>query len=115
MYQRRNSVTDNEGSTMWHHILVPLDGTPGAELALPLAAHIAREAKATLTLVHIQPPLPESIYLLDSALLLAKIKEAEREEVEAAQYLTHIIRADCLNGVGVGTNLLADSGAPVET
>ncbi len=29
---------------MWHHILVPLDGTPGAELALPLAAHIARES-----------------------------------------------------------------------
>jgi hypothetical protein len=37
-------------SPMWHHILVPLDGTPGAELALPLAARIARGSGATLTL-----------------------------------------------------------------
>jgi nucleotide-binding universal stress UspA family protein len=98
---------------MWHHILVPLDGTPGAEQALPLAAHIARETGATLTLVRIQPPLPESAYLLDSALLMAQIKENEREEAEAKQYLTHIISTDSLDGVGLRTKLLV--GQPVET
>lgn len=98
---------------MWHHILVPLDGTPGAELALPLAARIARGLGATLTLVHIQPPLPESTYLLDAAILVAKIKETEREEAEAKQYLAHIITTDCLDGIGVRAKLLA--GPPVET
>ncbi len=98
---------------MWHHILVPLDGTPGAELALPLAAHIARGSGATLTLVRIQPPLPESTYLLDAALLVAKIKETEREQAEAEQYLAHVITTDCLDGVGIRTKLLA--GPPVET
>jgi nucleotide-binding universal stress UspA family protein len=68
---------------------------------------------ATLTLVHIQPPLPESTYLLDAALLVAKIKETEREEAEAKQYLAHIITTDCLDGVGVRAKLLA--GPPIET
>jgi nucleotide-binding universal stress UspA family protein len=98
---------------MWHHILVPLDGTPGSELALPLAARIARRSGATLTLVHIQPPLPESTYLLDAAVLIAKIKETEREETEARRYLAHIVTNDCLDGIGVRTKFLA--GPPVET
>lgn len=100
---------------MWQHILVPLDGTPGAELALPLAARIARGSGATLTLVNVQPPLPESAYVLDAALLLAKINEAEREEAEAERYLAHIITLDCLEGVGVRTKLLTNQGQPVET
>ncbi|GHO91615.1 universal stress protein UspA [Reticulibacter mediterranei] len=97
---------------MWQHILVPLDGTAGAEQALPLAAHIARAAGATLTLLRIQQSLPESTYLLDGGLMLAKIKEAERERAEAKEYLRHIITTDCLDGVGLRTKLL--EGQPVE-
>lgn len=98
---------------MWQHILVPLDGTAGAEQALPLAAHIARAAGATLTLLRIQQSLPESTYLLDGGLMLAKIKEYERERAEAKEYLRHIITADSLDGVGIRTKLL--EGQPVET
>ena len=38
---------------MYHSILVPLDGSPFGEHALPLAAGIARRASATLHLVHV--------------------------------------------------------------
>jgi nucleotide-binding universal stress UspA family protein len=98
---------------MWQHILVPLDGTAGAEQALPLAAHIARAVGATLTLLRIQQPLPESTYLLDGGLMLAKIKESERERAEAKEYLKHIITTECLDGVGIRTKLL--EGPPIET
>ncbi len=66
-----------------------------------------------LTLLHIQQPVSSSSYLLDSALLVAQIKEHESELTEAEQYLTHIISTDCLGGVGIRTALLA--GPSVET
>jgi nucleotide-binding universal stress UspA family protein len=46
-------------STVFHSILVPLDGSPFAEQALPLAAALARHAgsKLRLTLVHQLPPV----------------------------------------------------------
>jgi nucleotide-binding universal stress UspA family protein len=47
-------------------ILVPLDGTPEAERALPHAAALARIAHAAVTLVHVSPPdLPHPAALLD--------------------------------------------------
>ena len=46
-------------STMFHSILVPLDGSPFAEQAVPLAAGLARHAgsKLRLALVHQLPPV----------------------------------------------------------
>src|SRR4051794_37061349 len=38
---------------MYRSILVPLDGSPFGERALPLALNIARRASATLQLVHV--------------------------------------------------------------
>src|SRR5436305_1920408 len=38
---------------MYHSILVPLDGSPFGERALPLALNIARRASATLQIVHV--------------------------------------------------------------
>jgi nucleotide-binding universal stress UspA family protein len=38
---------------MYRTILVPLDGSPTSERALPIAAHIARRAGAVLHLVHV--------------------------------------------------------------
>lgn len=37
-------------------VLVPLDGSPLAEQALPYAAHLARNGPATLDLLHVKPP-----------------------------------------------------------
>lgn len=43
---------------MYRKILVPLDGSPFGEQALPLGAAIARRAGAHLELVHVLTPLP---------------------------------------------------------
>lgn len=45
---------------MYHTILVPLDGSPFAEHALPVAAALARRAGAELYLVHVTTPLTEA-------------------------------------------------------
>jgi nucleotide-binding universal stress UspA family protein len=41
---------------MFRNILVPLDGSPLSEQALPVAARLARAANATLHLVHVHTP-----------------------------------------------------------
>jgi nucleotide-binding universal stress UspA family protein len=43
---------------MFHSLLVPLDGSPFGEQALPLALSIARRAGASLELVNVAAPLP---------------------------------------------------------
>ncbi len=45
---------------MFHHILVPLDGSKRAESALPVAASIARSTGARLLLLRVLP-LPTNI------------------------------------------------------
>ena len=48
---------------MFHHILVPLDGTDVAELAIPFAAHIAHATGGSLTLVRvIHAPLRSGLF-----------------------------------------------------
>src|SRR5690606_36424049 len=42
--------------SMFRNILVPLDGSPLSEQALPVAARLARAANATLHLVHVHTP-----------------------------------------------------------
>ena len=46
---------------MFNSILVPLDGSPAAEGALPLASSIARQAGASLEIMRVHEP-----YLLES-------------------------------------------------
>src|SRR4029079_10340123 len=50
---------------MYRSILVPLDGSPFSEHALPLALALARRTGATLHLAHVHAPLA-AVYL-DSA------------------------------------------------
>ena len=50
------------GSVMYHSILVPLDGSPAGEQALPLACSIAQQTSATLHLVHVHT-LNDGIYI----------------------------------------------------
>ncbi len=44
---------------MFKHILVPLDGSPLAEQAIPLAARLARTTGGSVLLVRVVSPLPE--------------------------------------------------------
>lgn len=48
---------------MYRSLLVPLDGSPFAEQALPLALSIAKRAKAVLHLVAVVQPPPASYFL----------------------------------------------------
>jgi nucleotide-binding universal stress UspA family protein len=47
---------------MFSSLLVPLDGSSFGEHALPLALAIAERARARLHLLHVEPPLPATVY-----------------------------------------------------
>ncbi len=66
-------------------ILVPLDGTPSGECALPIALSIARRAGARVELVHAHEPL--ATLDLPRAVPDHKEKEARRR---ARKYLDDI-------------------------
>lgn len=79
---------------MIRSILVPLDGSPFGEHALPLAAELARRADAGLHLVRVRltlpPPFTVGPGFLDEAEALSRI-EAALEEKERA-YLAGLTR-----------------------
>jgi nucleotide-binding universal stress UspA family protein len=67
---------------MYQSILVPLDGSPFGEHALPLARSIARRTKATLQVVHVHEPKSDRLqtfYTLDPA-----VPGAERTYLQQA-------------------------------
>jgi len=72
-------------------MLVPLDGSPFAEHALPLALSIARRANARIELLHVHPPLAEvhpeyEPFLPMDGPFIGEIKTRQRrylEEVES--------------------------------
>lgn len=87
---------------MYHSILVPLDGSPLSEQALPLAQDLARRCGAALHLMHIHIPSYTPIYtaglpLVDTG-LDERACEAERAYLEA-----------------VGQRLRAATDIPVDT
>lgn len=47
---------------MFRHVLVTTDGSPLGDLALPHAGDLARRYGATLTLLHVVPPLPVGVF-----------------------------------------------------
>ncbi|GIW81721.1 MAG: universal stress protein UspA [Gemmatales bacterium] len=72
---------------MFQTILVPLDGSPFSEHALPLAVSVARKAQARLHLVCVHVPLSEAHpeflpYLGTDELLNTKLKAQHREYLE---------------------------------
>ena len=70
------------------HILVPLDGSTFAETALPLAAELAREWQASMTLVRVIPDSPARSRPYAWYELPPEYAQVERED--AAAYLQGI-------------------------
>jgi nucleotide-binding universal stress UspA family protein len=70
---------------MYRSLLVPLDGSPLGEQALPLALSIARRAEATLHVVHVHSPLADAytdgITYIDPSLDV-HLKEHRREYLD---------------------------------
>lgn len=78
---------------MYRNILVPVDGSPFGETALPLALSLARRAGAILHLVHVMPPIgtiySEAPLYIDSS-LERELFEHQRERNQA--YLDRLAR-----------------------
>ncbi|MBZ5665796.1 MAG: universal stress protein, partial [Acidobacteriia bacterium] len=85
-----------EGDAMFHHLLVPLDGSRMSESILPTAAQLARRSGALLTLVHVvERHAPSAIH-------------SERHLVsagEATAYLADVARMPALAGLRVETHV----------
>jgi nucleotide-binding universal stress UspA family protein len=96
---------------MFTRILVPLDGSPRAETALPVAARIAQAAGGSVILVQVVSIPSESLgpfasMDVDPTLL-------ENEQQEAKNYLTHIAGQSLFAGCHIETSVLAGPVAPL--
>lgn len=94
---------------MYRSILVPVDGSPFGEAALPLALILARRAGAILQLVHVMPPMgasySEASLYLDSNL---DRKLLEQQRARSQTYLEHWAKKlGALAPVAVKTVLLS--------
>lgn len=91
---------------MFQRILVPLDGSPGAERAIPVAAHIARTARGSVVFLHVVPPLPLLGERCDEARgTLSDVKREEQALTGAAGYLAEAIAAHTRDLANVATEM----------
>jgi nucleotide-binding universal stress UspA family protein len=97
---------------MFHHILVPLDGSPHAERALPVAARLAQASGGTVLLLRVVHfsmelvPYPEA-----DPWTRRTINDAEL--AEARNYLEHITGMSSLSDVQTETTII--EGRAVDT
>jgi nucleotide-binding universal stress UspA family protein len=73
---------------MFKSILVPLDGSPFSEHALPMACEIARRAGANLRLVHVHAPSASPIYVEGEPVIDENL--ASRSQAHEERYLAQI-------------------------
>ncbi len=93
---------------MFKHILVPLDGSPLAEQAIPLAARLARTTGGSVLLVRVVSPLPEfGMYVPESFPYLQDIQDDEA--ARATAYLSQMAASVPLDGIN--TQIAVFSGA----
>lgn len=97
---------------MFHHILVPLDGSSRAELALPVAARLAHSSGGTLTVLRVVTSLLDMDI---RPVQLAKYIELPQEAdvARANEYLAQVTSSGDLKGIGIRTEAL--TGTPAQT
>jgi nucleotide-binding universal stress UspA family protein len=79
------------GGLHYERILLPLDGSARAEVAIPVAAALARDTKATLIAVHVvQKPVIPRRTPLDAEEVELSNAIVERNRVEATRYLEEL-------------------------
>ena len=106
---------------MYTHVLVPLDGSPAAEAALPHVQALAAKFQARVTIIRVTvapetvitetasgaPGVPEAGPLIDPTPVV------EAEQQEATSYLQRIV--DRLRGSGLSVEVEAPEGPAPET
>lgn len=90
---------------MFKRILVPLDGSPRAEQALPVAARLARASQGSLVLVQVvTQPIDYWGSLAEAPLLREQIIETSLAGAES--YLASIARSEELAGIKIRTETM---------
>ena len=96
----------------YKHILVPLDTSDLAELALEDAFSLARLGDSSITLLHVIPPL-ESIMAAETGHPIFIDQQWDRHQQEALAYLKEICqRHECPN---VQVDVVVETGLVAET
>jgi nucleotide-binding universal stress UspA family protein len=91
---------------MFQRLLVPLDGSPRAEKALPLAAQLARSTSATLLLLCVvPPPIYATAITIEPASIRANAIQADLREADA--YLGRVIPMNCATRLKKLSSILA--------
>jgi nucleotide-binding universal stress UspA family protein len=111
--QTYKAINNNEverSNTMFHHILVPLDGSSRAEQAIPVAARLAHTSGGTVVLLR-AAALPPALVTYPPAGpgTIPTIIDADFEKVK--NYLQHMTSLDSLRDVHVETEVIAGAAA----
>jgi nucleotide-binding universal stress UspA family protein len=97
---------------MFKRILVPLDGSPLAERAIPVAARIARTADATVVLVRVvRAPIEYESALITTPTWVPPADLKERDE--ATRDLAEAEARDDLSGLATERHVYAGAAGPV--
>jgi nucleotide-binding universal stress UspA family protein len=83
-----NSVTTRREGTVFTNILVPIDGTPQANVALPLARTVATSTGAKITLLEVAQPHAPS----DRAAVVTHLDAIARELTAGGVSVTAVVR-----------------------
>ncbi len=101
---------------MYRRILVPLDGSPLAEAALPHAIGAARCFGSSITLLQVATPItmataidPLTATGADAALAMESVDASEQAAVD---YLAEVARRPEFQGIPVQTEVVRGSAAP---
>jgi nucleotide-binding universal stress UspA family protein len=98
--------------TRYKHILVPLDSSELAELALDDALSLAKMSEAQVTLLHVVPPI-EEVLAIETGHPIFIDQQWDSYRMLAQSYLKDICKRISCEGVVVQTEV--EMGAPAET
>jgi len=104
----QNIPTDELAETpLYHHIMVPLDGSQRAEHVLPIVMQLVHVHKPTIHLVHVvqTPEMARQMPPTQEDIDLAKHVVARNRE-EAGHYLEQVKSRSYLQGINVKTHLM---------
>ncbi len=89
---------------MFKRILVPLDGSPRSEEALPVAAHLDRASQRSIILLQVVSSLIDYYGSMTDAPLLTE-QFIEKSMVETESYLAGLARSNGLEGIKIKTEI----------
>ena len=102
---------------MYQRIIVPLDGSPRAELALPVAARLASASGGSIVLLRVVAiPAEYAPAMYASALSASPFYAQELLDAELARarhYLADVAQSEQLMGIRTETAVLSGAAAPV--